>query len=97
MLSIRLTEEAEADLDEAALWYETQLNGLGKEFLDAFEHCTTGISEQPHRFPAVHRNVHRAFLPRFPYGVFFVIADFHIQILAVFHASRAPRVWQDRT
>ena len=31
---IRLREEAEVDLSEAAIWYQQQQSGLGDEFLD---------------------------------------------------------------
>ena len=32
---VRLREEAELDLAEAATWYESQRSGLGNEFLDS--------------------------------------------------------------
>jgi plasmid stabilization system protein ParE len=36
-LRVRLTPEAQADLDEAQDWYDTASPGLGAEFLDAVE------------------------------------------------------------
>ncbi len=32
---IRFQYEAENDIEDAALWYENQRQGLGKDFLDA--------------------------------------------------------------
>jgi hypothetical protein len=33
-LPVRIREEAEVDLSDAAIWYEQQRVGLGQEFLD---------------------------------------------------------------
>ena len=94
--AIRLREEAEADLDEAASWYEDRRNGLGTEFLDAVARILTGISANPQRFPILYRNTHRALLSRFPYGIFYRVRGSTVVVLAVFHASRNPSVWKAR-
>lgn len=93
---IRLREEAEQDLDDAASWYEDRRNGLGMEFLDAVSSAFTDISANPNQFPTVHRRTRRALLAKFPYGVFFVMRSSNIDVIAVFHASRNPRVWRGR-
>jgi len=36
-LPVRISEEAAAEMAEAARWYETQRAGLGTEFLDAVD------------------------------------------------------------
>jgi plasmid stabilization system protein ParE len=41
--------------------------------------------------------VRRGLVRRFPYGVFYVVTDDAIVILAVFHASRDPAGWRSRT
>jgi plasmid stabilization system protein ParE len=93
---IRLREEAEKDLDEAASWYEDRRNGLGMDFLDAVSSTFAEISANPNQFPTVHRGTHRALLAKFPYGVFFSVRGSNVDVLAVFHASRNPSVWRGR-
>ena len=94
---LRIRDEAEADLEEAALWYESNRMRLGMEFLDAFERTAQAIAENPSRFPEVHLNIRRALLPRFPFGIFYLPTPSHIDIVAVFHASRNPSAWKART
>jgi toxin ParE1/3/4 len=94
---IRLMEEAEKDLYEAATWYENRRNDLGMDFLDAVSSTFAKISSNPNLFPTVHRGTHRALLEKFPYGVFFVVRGSVVDVVAVFHASRNPNVWRART
>ena len=64
--TIRLREEAELDLEEAASWYESQRPGLGRDFLDTVLEMLDSIEQRPMSYPILHRNTHRAVLPRFP-------------------------------
>lgn len=96
-LSVRLREEADWDLADAASWYEEQRVGLGHQFLDEALSSIRLISEQPHVYPIIYRNMRRALMTRFPFGIYFVIEDANIIVLAVLHGSRHPRRWQSRT
>lgn len=69
--SVRLRAEAENDIHDAAVWYESQRLRLGHDFLDAVEASFTRISESPLQFPILYRDTRRALLSRFPFGVFF--------------------------
>ncbi len=46
-MNYRLLSIADAELAEAASWYETQATGLGREFLDEFE----AVLDRIMRFP----------------------------------------------
>ena len=37
--------------------------------------------------------VHRALLPRFPYGLFYVVRHDLVYVLAVLHDARNPNQW----
>jgi toxin ParE1/3/4 len=63
---------AEADIVQAALWYEQRAAGLGSEFLRAVDVVLAEIAPTPERFPVVHQTCRRALLRRFPYGIYFV-------------------------
>ena len=45
---------AEADIAEAALWYEHRAPGLGADFLRAVDAAFGEIERMPERYPAVH-------------------------------------------
>jgi plasmid stabilization system protein ParE len=87
---------AEADVAEAALWYEAQSIGLGAEFLRAVDICFEEIRRSPERFPEIRRNIRRALLRRFPYAVLFVATSTGIRVIACMHVKRDPRRWHRR-
>lgn len=90
-------EEAEADISEAYQWYEQQVRGLGGEFLLSVDAVMDSIERNLHLYPVVHRGIiRRALTRRFPYGVFFVEGEGSVSVIAVAHAKRNPRVWQER-
>lgn len=87
---------AEVDIAEAFDWYEQRSRGLGMEFLRAVDVTFASIARTPQMFPQLQKNVRRARLRRFPYGVFFIARSDTISVLAVMHAHRDPRRWLSR-
>jgi plasmid stabilization system protein ParE len=91
-----LEPEAQADLGEAFLWYETQRLGLGSEFLAEVALVLERIERMPEAFAIVRSQTRRALLHRFPYAVFYVLDPDIVAVTAVMHGRRDPRRWQDR-
>jgi len=96
-LNVRIREEAEIELSDAAIWYEEQRPGLGHEFLDQVLSLIHSLPDHPLQYPVLHKDVRRALLGRFPFGVFYAVKSDYIIVYAVMHASRHPRRWQSRT
>ncbi len=94
---VRFREEAEVDLADATFWYQQRQLGLGDEFLEELLTTIRSVQQQPFMFPIVHRDVRRALMSRFPFGVFYRVESEFIIIFAVMHASRHPLRWQSRT
>lgn len=88
--------EAEAELEEAFVWYEQQVTGLGSQFLIALDASINALRRNPFQYPIVYKNIRRALIRRFPYQVFYVLNDMQIIIIAVFHGMRNPSAWQNR-
>ncbi len=95
-LRLVVRRAAEADIADAALWYEARAVGLGTDFLRAIDVTLAEIRRMPERFPEVHPQCRRALLRRFPYAVYFVPAAELISVVACMHARRDPRRWQER-
>ena len=87
---------AAAEIEAAHRWYEKERAGLGSEFLEAVDRLLRVIAEDPERFPLVHKDVRRALLQRFPYGIFYRIVSSQIVVIACFHGKRNPKVWRLR-
>jgi toxin ParE1/3/4 len=85
-----------AELDEAASWYESQRPGLGVEFVTEVQEVLDTIAAQPKRFPVAVGEVREAAVSRFPYYVYYRVKSDRLVVIAVFHSSRDPSVWQGR-
>lgn len=96
MNPVIISPESEADLTQAYQWYEEQVDGLGSEFLMCVDACIRSIARNPKSHREVHKNVRRALVRRFPYGIFFIEEVEYIRVVAVFHARRDPTIWQSR-
>ena len=92
-LPICLRPRAEADLSDAFAWYEERIPGLGAAFLRSVDVCLARIQRHPEAYPKAHPRVRRAPIRRFPYGVFYLVREDRIDVLAVYHARRRPRAF----
>jgi len=93
---ILLRPEAEQDLSDAAVWYEEQRQGLGREFIDAVLAVFSTLAKTPRLYPVVHRRTRRAIMRRFPFGIFYREEKTMLVVIAVMHGSRNPRQWKSR-
>lgn len=88
--------EAEAELDEALLWYQQESPGLEQDFFNEYINLENRLEENPREFPLVLEDIRRANFYRFPYSLFFILEGKTIFVLAIFHQSRDPKIWQER-
>jgi plasmid stabilization system protein ParE len=58
---------AEADIEQAALWYELRSVGLGADFLRAVDVCFEQIRRGPESFQQMYKSARGARTRRFPY------------------------------
>jgi plasmid stabilization system protein ParE len=54
------------------------------------------IAERPLGYSAVYRNTRRAWMRRFPFGIFYQVESDGVIVIAIIHGSRHPRRWQGR-
>jgi plasmid stabilization system protein ParE len=94
--SLHIRIEAEQDLSEAYHYYQDCRDGLGDESLLCIEATLATITRQPGLYAAVHRNVHRALIHRSPFGVFYLVENNHIIVVAVMHVRRSPQFLHKR-
>jgi plasmid stabilization system protein ParE len=91
-------DEAEADITEAALWYDEREAGLGLELTLEVRAAIRRAVENPlhHLLLRKRPEVRRILARRFPYRIFFVVRDDAIVVFAVIHAARHDRRWRER-
>lgn len=96
-LELIVRPEAEEEMAEAYNWYEERMHGLGSEFLLNVDATMNSILRNHQQYPVVYKNLRCALTRRFPYQILFVTEDTLIVVVAVFHARRDPKHWQERT
>jgi plasmid stabilization system protein ParE len=88
---------ARLEVSEARNWYENEAAGLGAQFMAQLDEQVQRIARDPLRYPIMLGDVRRLRLRRFPYGVFYRVVDETVFVIACFHSSRDPHIWQGRT
>ena len=96
MYKLKFIPEVYDDIKIAYDWYESQRIGLGEDFLLALEESYSKISRTPRVYQIIHKIVRRKLLRRFPYGVFFVLQDDEVIVIAIMHTRRQPNEWRSR-
>jgi toxin ParE1/3/4 len=91
-------DEAEADITEAALWYDEREAGLGLELTLEVRAAIRRALENPLHYLRLRQRpeVRRVLARRFPYRIFFIVRDDAIVVFAVLHAARHDRHWRER-
>ena len=88
-MRIKILSIAEDDLEEGYRFYESQSNGLGTYFLDTLYSDIDSLAY----FAGIHRVVlgyHRLLSKRFPFAVYYRVADDEVLVFAVLDCRRNP-------
>lgn len=89
-------DAADADIEAAFQWFQTEQPGLGLEFLDELRAAYSRIADGPLKYEELRSGIRRALTKRFPYAVYFLIEEQSIVVIAVLHTARDPAEWQWR-
>jgi toxin ParE1/3/4 len=89
-------EEARAEIDEAAAFYEDKQPGLAQRFLDDVEDALHRIQRHPLSYREVEGDVRKCRVRHFPYGVIYRVRAGFIEIIAIMQLRRSPAYWKDR-
>ena len=95
--SVTILPEAQADIREAALWYESREPGLGTRFKTEIRHALRRIRTNALMFRAIDTRIRRALLKSFPYSVYFTVEAKRVVVFAVLHQHRHPDTWKSRS
>jgi toxin ParE2 len=72
-MKVRLLAPAQAELDEAVVWYSTQAPGLGEGFLVEVLRSIQLIQRHPTGWHPLTPDIRRCRLRRFPYSVIYTV------------------------
>ena len=95
-MQIEVLEAAQAELDEAIKYYNSERSGLGDEFLTEVLGSLERIAEHPKAWHRYSRRTRRCQTRRFPYGIVYQAAAKSILVVAIAHLHRKPGYWKSR-
>ena len=96
MKPVKFHPDAKLEMIEAAKFYESQQNDLGKRFLEAVQSAVKHIQINPNLYQTIYENIRRCQTNIFPYGLIFREQPEHIEVIAVMHLHRKPTYWKER-
>jgi plasmid stabilization system protein ParE len=85
---------AEADLQDARVWYDSQRLGLGDELLAEVGHAIRLLAEQPEqpeRRSIYYHGFRRLLTHRFSYKIFYRVEGDRVIVFRILHAKRDHR------
>jgi len=94
-LPVILSPAADREFEAAAAWYEQEAH-LGERFVEQVQEAPDRIGQMPELHALVYQNIRRVRVQRFPYNVFYRILGDRVEVVAVFHNKRDPKIWQSR-
>ena len=96
MKPITFHPDADAEITEAARYYESRQPGFGSDLLGEVEQALDQIFSNPEASLRIGRKVRRKLLWRFPYNLIYAGYEDRIRIVAFAHQKRRPFYWQKR-
>ncbi len=93
---LRFSPSSTRDIREASDYYKKAGPDLERDFLDELAITLGAVSRHPLAFQTIYKQVRRARLRKFPYGVFFRERNGLLRVIAVVDLRRDPSTWQRR-
>jgi plasmid stabilization system protein ParE len=88
--------EADAEVIEAAQYYELRQPGLGSGLLGEVERALDQILANPEACQRIGTRLRRKALWRFPYNLLYAVYPDRIRVVACAHQKRRPFYWRKR-
>ena len=89
-------EKAEAEINEAADFYDLESPGLGSVFIEEVERSIESINQFPDAATLIRGRVRKKNLIKFPYSIVYSVRPDEIRLLAMAHQKRRPFYWRGR-
>ncbi|MDI6792507.1 MAG: type II toxin-antitoxin system RelE/ParE family toxin [bacterium] len=95
-MNVEFVWPADAELQEAYEYYESQRPGLGSSFLDDFDMAVNYLVSFPTAWTRISQRTRKILLKRFPYSILYYVDGNNIYLIGIAHQHRNPDYYADR-
>ena len=85
-----ILERAVFELENACLYYNNKVSGLGFEFEEEIVSLLELIKDNPLLFPIKFAHIHETVMKRFPFVINYEVSVKQIIVSAIFHVKQNP-------
>ncbi|MHA1585324.1 MAG: type II toxin-antitoxin system RelE/ParE family toxin [Promethearchaeota archaeon] len=96
MIQVIFHPNAREELEFGINYYDSQVQGLGFDFLEEVEHSIEIIQKFPKCGKILRNHVRQFVLQRFPYMIFYLFKENQIYVVAVALQRQKPYYWKSR-
>jgi hypothetical protein len=95
---VSILSDAEADIDNANIWYESKQINWGNKFFKIISDSVNYISQNPFASEDIYNGTRRFVIKKFPSGIYYKVNPEanEIQITGVLHFKRSKRIIKRR-
>ncbi len=94
--NLTINSIAESDIEDATLYYASQRQGLGGDFLAAASEILFLLETNPYLFAIKQDGIRSAKIKPFAYHVIYTIAGPDVKVIGVLHEGRSSDAWKTR-
>ena len=96
-LKVFFTPDAKSDIRLGREQLRESSWELGERFFQDIKATTNKIARNPAHYAIVYKNVRQCRLDNFPHVVSYLVVENTVQVLAIVHGHRDPRIWKGRS
>lgn len=93
---INLSNEAESDFANSYAFYKSESQAIADKFIKSIDQSFRKIAFSPYSYNKVFKSLRRHLVKKFPFVIYYYIDEYNIKIVAIFHTSRNPEIWNNR-
>jgi len=95
-MKLKIHELARMEFEDAIEWYDLQSTGLGERFKRTVLEQLRTVRQHPGWYVREDASVFVAYIPKFPYKIYYTFDEEQLVVWAIAHMHRKPFYWQER-
>jgi plasmid stabilization system protein ParE len=93
---IELSEDAESDFEKSYEYYLGENSKVADLFYKKIDYCLHTIKQNPYSYSVAYKHIRKYIVKKYPFVIYYIIEDSIVRVVAIFHSSRNPEIWNER-